>query len=155
MAFRATWSSTMAITRSRPSSARSSRSANRIAKLGYRPPEPYCGAAVAALYIVERPFEPARLAIVPVEQCRQIGAFGANERIGADPDQAESRHAIGFNVEEMTRGAEEGIGELARVGEPARARADAEIAGLELQGHGAGGERRRLQTGRHLLAQRP
>src|SRR6202041_2649212 len=77
------------------------------------PSHPHRAAAVAALDVVERLFEPARLAVFPVEEGRQIGGVGIDQRVGADPDQAESGRAVGLRGEQVAGGGEQGGGGLA------------------------------------------
>src|SRR5207247_4129321 len=101
---------------------------------------PDCTVAVAAADVVDRRLDLAWPAIVPVEQRRQIGAGAGYQRVGADPDQAEAGRAVGLAGQEATGGAVERVGELRWIGEAARARADAEVGGLQLERDAAGRE---------------
>ena len=74
-------------------------------------------------------------------------ATAVDEPVGADPDQAKPGDAVGLAGQQRRGGAKEGLGQLGRVGEAARARAQAKIGGLELQRDGAGGERRSASGG--------
>ena len=70
-----------------------------------------------------------------VEQGRQVGGRGVDQAVGADPDQAEPGRAVGLARRAAGVAVRNSVvGELGRVGESARAGAQAEIGGLQLQG---------------------
>src|SRR3954464_983860 len=101
---------------------------------------------MALAKVVYRFGEAARAPVLILEQGRQVGGTGSDERVGADPDEPEAGGAVGLAIEQMASGAEQRLRHPARVGKAARTGAQAEIRGLQFEGDRAGCQTGLLQS---------
>src|SRR5215472_7201830 len=94
------------------------------------------------------------LGAAAIDEVGEVGPVGVAERREPDADQAK-HGAVGFAREQVAPGGENPPGELGRVTERLRPRADTEVGGPELQRHGRAGEGIGLEASGDFLGEAP